>query len=315
MDIKNVTIIGAGTMGHGIGLTYALAGCRVTLQDMNVEIMDKAIARVTSDLATFAECGIINRDMIPKTLANITTTTDLKESVKNADFVTEAVTEKAEVKRAIFRDLDDFCPERTILASNTSSLVLGDFTDHCRRKDRLLITHWVNPPHIAPVVEVVRGQDTSAETVEIIYSFLKRAGKTPVIIRKGVPGLVHNRIQAAMIREVWALWEQGVASAEDIDLVVNGGFGLRLASNGPLATCDLGGLDVWYASMGYLFNKVSDAKEPPARLAEMVKAGDLGVKSGRGFFDYHDAAIDQSQSVKERDKLLISILKLRGDIG
>jgi len=311
-DIKNVVIIGIGTMGHGIGLTFALGGYHVTLQDRNEEILGRAIARVKNDLESFAECGIISREIIQVTLDSIATTTDLKKAAKDADFLTEAVTEDVEIKRALFSELDTHCPERTILASNTSSLTLRDFTYQCERRDKILITHWINPPHIAPVVEVVRCQETSAETMEVVCSLLERAGKTPVKIMREIPGLVHNRIQAGMIREVWALWEQGIASAQDIDIVVQGGFGLRLAANGPLATCDLGGLDVWYATEKKLLKEISDTHEPPERLADMVKAGDLGIKSGRGFFDYQDSTLGKEQ-IKKRDRLLISMLKARDE--
>ena len=311
-DIKKIAVIGAGTMGHGIGLTFALRGYHVTLQDRNEEILGRAISLVKNDLETFVECGIASRDVMQKTLANIATTTSLKEASKNADFATEAVTEDVEVKRAIFSELATCCPKRTILASNTSSLTLRDFTSQCERRDRILIVHWVNPPHIAPVVEVVHCEGTSVETVEVVCSLLERVGKKPVRITKEIPGLVHNRIQAGMIREVWALWEQGIASAQDIDLVVQGGFGLRLAANGPLATCDLGGLDIWYATEKQLFKEISDAHEPPERLGDMVKTGDLGVKRGKGFFDYQNSSSSKEQ-IKERDRILISLLKASGD--
>jgi 3-hydroxybutyryl-CoA dehydrogenase len=311
-DIKNIAVVGAGTMGYGIGLTFASKGYQVTLQDRDEEILGRAISRVKSDLETFVECGIASRDVIQITLANMATTTSLKEAVKDADFVTEAVTEDVEAKRAVFGELETYCTERTILASNTSSLILRDFTSQCRRRDRILIVHWVNPPHIAPVVEVVHCEGTSIETIGMVCSLLERAGKKPVRIMKEIPGLIHNRILAGMIREVWALWEQGIASAEDIDLVVQGGFGLRLAANGPLANCDLGGLDIWYATEKQLFKEISDAHEPPERLVNMVKAGELGIKSGRGFFDYQNSPLGKEQ-IKERDRILISMLKARGD--
>jgi len=311
-NIKNIAVVGAGTMGHGIGLAFALGSYHVTLQDRSEEILERGITQVKNDLETFAECGIISRDVIQRTLANIATTTDLKEAVKDADFVAEAVNEDVEIKKTVFSNLDMYCPERTILASNTSSLRLRDFTSQCKRKDKILIAHWVNPPHIAPVVEVVHCEGTSVETIEVVCSLLKRAGKTPVRITKEIPGLVHNRIQAGMIREVWTLWEQGIASAEDIDLVVQGGFGLRLAANGPLATCDLGGLDIWYATEQQLFREISDAHEPPERFGAMVKAGDLGVKTGKGFFNYQNSSFSKEQ-IKERDRMLINLLKARGD--
>ena len=314
-DIKNVAVVGAGTMGHGIGLTFALNGYHVILQDRNEEILGRAIAQVKNDLETFAECGIASRDVIQRTLSKIATTTHLREAVKDADFVTEAVTENVEVKRSIFTNLDAYCPEHTILASNTSSLTLRDFASQCKRQEKILICHWMNPPQILPAVEVAPGESTSAETMDVICALLKRVNKAPIRMKKEIPGLLHARVQMGLMREVWSVWQQGIASPEDIDLVVKGGFGLRLAVMGPLQMCDMGGLDIWYTAANQLFNVINDAPEPPAELKKLVEAGDLGVKTGKGFFDYEtdSSGKDQGKTVKERDRVLINLLKARGD--
>jgi len=304
-DIRNISVVGAGLMGHGIGLTYALGGYRVVLNDTREVILSNAISYIRNDLKTFAESGVISQDMIEETLSHLITTTDLRKAVKDADFVTEAVVEDVEVKRKIFSNLDIFCPKHTILASNTSSLLLRDFASQCKRKDKILITHWVNPPHIVPVVEVVRGEETSDETMELIYALLKKVKKVPVKILKELPGFIINRIQMAMFREVWSIWQQGIVSPEDIDLVVKGSFGFRLAAIGPLATCDLGGLDLWYGIADRLFKVINDAHEPPEALKRKVEAGELGVKTGKGFFNY-----TQDESIKARDKQFIQLLKL-----
>jgi len=312
-DIKNITVIGAGTMGHGIALTYALGGYNVTLQDINADILKKALANVRADLDTLVRYEVITRAQADSAIGNIKTETELKEAVKDADFVTEVVTEKVSVKQAIFSELDKYCPEHTILASNTSSLSTDQFTTQCQRRDKILLTHWINPPHITTIVEVVKCENTSQEAMDVICDLIKKVGKDPVRIMREIPGLVHNRIQMGMIREVWALWEEGIASAEDIDNVVKGGFGLRMASNGPLETCDLGGLDIWYATANSLFGDINDAHTPPERIKKMIEAGELGVKTGKGIFDYKDsaAAKDPAQNIKERDRILIGLLKLR----
>lgn len=311
-DIRNISVIGAGLMGHGIGLTYALGGYRVVLNDTREVILSNAISYIRNDLKTLAENGVISQDMIEETLSRLTTTTDLKKAAKDADFVTEAAVEDVEVKREIFSHLDVFCPEPTIFASNTSSLVLRDFTSQCRRKDRILITHWFNPPHIVPVVEVVRSEETSDETMELVYALLQKVKKLPVKILKEIPGFVVNRIQVGMFREVWSLWQQGIASPEDIDLAVKGSFGFRLAAIGPLATCDLGGLDLWYGIADRLFKVINDAHQPPEALKKKVEAGELGLKTGKGFFDYKTdySTKGQDESVKARDKKFIQLLKL-----
>jgi len=311
-DIKNISVIGAGTMGHGIGLTYALGGYKVVLNARRETTLSNALRQIRNDLSTFADSGLISQDMIEATLSRITTTNKLKEAVKEADFVTETVAEDVEVKRKVFSDLDVLCPEHTILASNTSTLVMSDFASQCKRKDKILLTHWMNPPHIVPAVEVVRGEETSSETIELIYALLKKVKKVPVKVLKEIPGLVINRIQAALVREVLSLWQQGVASPEDIDLAVKGSFGFRLAAIGPLETCDLGGLDIWHKVTHNLFKVISDVHEPPEEFDRMVEAGELGLKSGKGFFDYSVSYFDKGQDerVKARDKKFIQLLKL-----
>jgi len=304
-DIRKISVIGVGIMGHGIGLTYALGGYNVTLNARRETSLSNALKHIRYALGTFVEGGLISQDMLEATLSRITTTTHLEEAVKDADFVTEAVPDDTEVKTKLFGDLDVLCPEHTIFASNTATLTLQDFTAQCKRKDKVLTTHWINPPHIVPLVEIAHNEDTSDETVELIYALLKKVKKMPVKILKELPGLVHNRIQDAMIREVWSLWEQGIASPEDIDLIVKGGFGFRLAAIGPLETCDLGDVGGWYEDTSRLFKMISDAKEPPEALKRMVEAGELGLKSGKGFFNYATNYFDKGE-----DESVIQLLKL-----
>lgn len=309
--IKNISVIGAGIMGHGIGLTYALEGYQVTLMARRETTLSNALRQIKNDLLTFAESNLITEDRIEETLSRITTTTSLKTAAEKADFVTETVVEEAAVKKEIFTKLDNLCPKHTILASNTSTLVMRDFAAQCKRQDKILLTHWMNPPHIVPAVEIVPGELTSDEVVAVIYSLLKKVKKVPVRIRKEIPGLVINRVQAALIREVFSLWQQGVASAEDIDLAVKGSFGFRLAAIGPLETCDLGGLDIWY-KVTNLFKVISNDREPPPEFVKMVEAGNLGVKTGKGFFDYTVSYFEEGQDyhLKERDNKFIKLLKL-----
>ncbi len=311
-DIKKIGIVGAGTMGHGIGLVYALGGYPVTLSDMTDEILLNAMNHIRDTLETFAENELISQDMIEATLSRIATTTDLKEAVRDADFVTEAVREDIEVKKKLFHDLDRLCPGHTVLASNTSALLLRDIASQCRRRDKTVITHWVNPPHLVPLVEVVRGDDTSDETLELAYSLLKKVKKVPVKIKREIPGFILNRLQMAMMREVWSLWQQDIASAEDIDLVVKASLGFRWAAVGALEAADLGGLDTFYTVASRLFKLISDAHEPPEGLKKMVEAGQLGLKSGKGFFNYDVSYFEEGEarSVRARDKKHIQLLKL-----
>lgn len=307
-EVKNVSVVGAGLMGYGIGLSFALGGYSVVLTDINTSIIDNALNCIKVALDEFEGSGLITREVVEKTLSRISTTTDLGKGVRDADFVVEAVSEDTEVKRRLFSQLGSLCPQRTIIASNTSSLLLSDFSAGAGREDRVVITHWFNPPHIVPVVEVVRGSETSDETFDLTYTLLKKIRKVPVRVLKEIPGFLVNRIQAAMVREVWSLWEQGVASPEDIDLAVKGSFGFRLARIGPLLTADLGGLDLWYKAAGNLYKVIENSSTPPLLIKNKVEAGELGMKSGKGFFDYKQE--EWGEIVRKRDKEFLQLLKL-----
>ncbi|MFZ4439175.1 MAG: 3-hydroxyacyl-CoA dehydrogenase family protein [Syntrophales bacterium] len=306
-DVKNVSVIGAGIMGHGIAISYALGGYNVTLSDVNDEVLDKALNRIRKALETFAESALISGNMVDDTLLRIHTTSHLETAAQEADIVVEAVSEKLDLKRKLFARLDLLCPERTILASNTSSLLIGDIGVEVKRKDKILITHYFNPAHIVPVVEIARGVETSDETVDLLHGLLKKLKKVPIRINKEIPGLLINRIQNAIRREVWSLLEQGVASAEDIDDAVKGTFGFRLASIGPLLTYDLAGLDTACQVSRNLFPVICDSHEVPLFIKKKVEEGALGRKSGKGIFDYSEE--EWQEKVKQRDKEFLERLK------
>lgn len=307
-DIKKVSVIGAGIMGHGIGFTFALNGYKVTLQDVNEKILSKAMNNVKMASKIFVDGGLISPGMVEPTLSRIATTTDLEKAVKDADFITEAVVENAEVKTKVFHDLDVLCSKHAILASNTSALLPKEFDSQCSRKDKLLVTHWFNPPHIVPAIEVLGGEGTSEETLEVTCALLKKVKKIPVVLKKPLPGFLSTRLYLAMLRELWSLWEQGVASAEDLDLIVKGSFGFRLAAIGPMEQADLSGLDTQYTVGKNMFRVISSAQEPPEKLKKMVEAGQLGSKTGKGFFNYPGERADER--IRLRNEKFVQLLKL-----
>ncbi|MFW6116882.1 MAG: 3-hydroxyacyl-CoA dehydrogenase family protein [bacterium] len=306
-DVKNVAVVGAGIMGHGIAQTFALGGFDVTLNDMDQEVLENAFDRIRANLRSFVQEDIISPDDVEPALARIHLAPELAQAVKRADLVIEAVVEDIEAKRDVFKRLDSLCPPEAVLASNSSSLLISDFASGTNREDRVVLTHWFNPPHIVPTVEVIKGHKTSDETADLLYELLEKVGKQPVRILKEIPGYLVNRIQMAMLREVWSLWEQGVATAEDIDRAVKGSFGFRLASIGPLLTNDLGGNDTNYRVARYLLPLINSSQEPPDGLRKMVEAGDLGTKTGRGFFQHNQ---DEWQGIiAQRDREFLKRLK------
>ncbi|MCK9356195.1 MAG: 3-hydroxyacyl-CoA dehydrogenase family protein [Dehalococcoidia bacterium] len=306
-DVHSISVVGAGIMGHGIGQVFAMAGYDVCLTDVNADILQQALVRIRKNLDIFRDNGFITGKQSDAAMARVRTEVDLGKAVRNADVVVEAIKEDIELKRTMFNKLDALCPPRTVLASNSSSLLISDFASGTKRQDRVVLVHWYNPPHIVPAVEIIRGVKTSDETATLMYDLLKKAKKLPIRINKEMPGYMLNRIQLAVMREVWHLWQEGIASVEDIDLAVKGSLGFRYASIGPLLTSDLGGQDTFAAVAKYLFPQLSDAHVPPEPYLKMVEAGNLGMKTGKGFYEHTKEEWDAI--IEKRDREFLQRLK------
>ena len=309
LDAGRIAVVGAGIMGHGIAQAFAQKGYPVNLYDVDSGVLDKALQSIRSNLCTFVESGVANEAFIEETLSMIRPVTSLDYAVLDADFVVEAAPEDLELKRDLFNQMDAYTHDDAILASNTSMLPISQFGAGTSKRDKLIITHWFNPPHIVPVVEVVMGKETSKETFSFTFNLLKRIGKQPVKVLKEIPGFLINRIQTAMFREVLSLLEQGMASPEDLDLAVKASFGLRLGVMGVLETMDLAGLDLMLKGTDYLYKYLDNAIEPHSVLKEKVDHHHLGAKTGKGFFLYPPDEKQGTSAVKERDKKLLAILK------
>jgi 3-hydroxybutyryl-CoA dehydrogenase len=306
-QIRKIGVIGAGIMGHGIAQTFALGGYDVILSDISDEILQKAIQQIRSNVDTFVEFGITTPEAAKQALRKIKTTTDLKESAKEADFIVEALPEIMDLKKQFFKDVGRYCPLHTIITSNTSGLSLTEMVSEFRRKEQVVIAHWWNPPHIIPVVEIVKGKYTSDQTIDLVYQILTAIGKRPVRILKETLGFLGNRLQFALYREVLACLKEGIASAEDIDTTVKGSLGFRMPTIGPLETSDFGGLDTFLYITEYLFKDLDRSVDPPEILKEKVKQGKLGVKTGEGFFEYPPEK--KEERIKERDRQFLQRLK------
>jgi len=244
-EIRNVGVIGSGTMGFGIALNFALWGYPATMCDLSDEILAQSMKNVEKALLLFVEEELITPQWAGQALNRITTTPDLARMAANSDFISEAIVERSRDKRDLFNRLDQLCPPHTILASNTSGLVLSDFGAEVKRQDKLVLTHYFAPPHIVPGVEVAKGPGTSNETFNLTYNLMKRIKKVPIRVRKELPGYLLNRIQGAMAREALRLWAEGVASAEEIELGIIASFGFRMPHEGPFKHYDLAGLWKW----------------------------------------------------------------------
>lgn len=312
-DIRKAAIIGAGIMGHGIAQSLATAGYSVRITDVNKGALDTVLSRVERNLAAFVAAGMVAARDVPDILKRIRVAPSLEPAVEDADIVFEAAAEDPGIKRLLFNQLDAVCPERTILASNSSSLLISEFASETHRQDRCILTHWMNPPHIVPAVEVIPGHLTSELTYEVVCALLVKAGKTPIRVRKEIPGYLVNRIQMAMFREVWSLWGQGVASAEDLDAAIRGSFGFRLPNVGPLLASDLAGNETTYTIARRLLPLVDSSTAPDDAFRAMVEAGDYGMKTGRGFYSH--SAEEWNAIIEKRDQDLLRQLKCVSGAG
>lgn len=293
--MKNITIIGSGTMGNGIAHTFAQFGYQVNLVDINIDALGKAITTITKNLDRQVAKGTLTEQAKEATLANITTVTDLKAGVANADLIVEAATENLELKLKIFKDLDQFAKPEAILASNTSSISITQIASVTNRGDKVIGMHFMNPVPIMKLVEVIRGYSTSDETTAQVMELSKKLEKSPVEVND-YPGFVANRILMPMINEAIYTLHEGVAGVNEIDTVMKLGMAHPM---GPLQLADFIGLDVCLAILNVLHNGFGNPKYAPCPLlVNMVMAGKKGVKSGEGFYDYSNGVKEAKVAAK-----------------
>ena len=294
-DIKNICVIGAGLMGHGIAQIFAAKNYNVRLLDVKDELLSKAVENIRLNLSRMARKGVGLESEIETIISRVTTTTNMGEATSDAQLVIEAVIENLELKQRIFQDLDQLCPTETILATNTSVISITEIVAKAHRRDRIVGTHFWNPPYLIPLVEVVKGKETSEETVEITYDFLKNAGKHPVMVMKDVPGFIGNRLQHALWREAISIVENGIADQASVDEVIKKGFGIRLPVLGPLETADMVGLDMTLAIHDYILKYIDSSPSPSPLLREKVEKGELGFKTGQGFYTWSAEEAERSR--------------------
>ncbi len=291
-----IAIIGAGLMGHGIAQIFAINGHPVSLLDMTDELLAKALENVRANLTLLAKNGIGKQEDVDSAVARIKTTRDLREAISGASFVVEAVAEQLELKQKLFQEMDEICPQDTILATNTSVISITEIAAKAKGKKRIVGTHFWNPPYLIPLVEVVPGDETAPQTVDVTYDLLKSVGKHPVKVKKDVPGFVGNRLQHALWREAIAIVDQGIADAATVDAVIRNSFGLRLPVLAPLETADMVGLDLTLQIHNYILKHIDRSTEPASILKQKVEKGELGFKTGRGFQEWDQESIQRSRS-------------------
>lgn len=308
--IREIGIIGAGTMGHGIAESFAMYGYDVNLYDIHSIALDKAKSLMEQELEMMVEEGMLTLAELPAIIGRIHLSTDLKQTVEDRDYVIECAPENMELKKRLFKQLDELCPAKTILASNTSSLPLGEMMELIGedRKKRMMVNHMFNPAHLIPLVELSFFGNMPEEIYAEVEDLYLSINKQPVRIVKDVPGLVANRIMQGVAREVFSLIEQGVADAADIDRALKFGPAFRYATTGQLEVSDFGGLDIWCTVGDNLLKVMDNSQSANKLLRQKVSEGKLGVKSGEGFYRYNDDTV--SDIKKNFMKKLIRQLKV-----
>ncbi|RBP94457.1 3-hydroxybutyryl-CoA dehydrogenase [Cytobacillus firmus] len=305
--MERIAVLGCGTMGHSIALNAAWAGLSVKMQGISDTDLKQGWSNMLKKLDVMLDNGILSDSEAAQIQENIKMTVSVEEAVTDATFVIEAVPENIQLKIDLFKRLDALCSPDVILASNTSGLSPTEIASETVYPERTVVTHFWNPAHLIPLVEVVRGEKTGDEAVERSFQLLKEMKKKPIEVKKEIPGFVGNRLQYALFREAQYLLEEGIASKEDIDDAVTYGIGRRLPVSGPLMTADMGGLDVFSAISDYLFQHLSSAEESLPILKRLVEDQKLGDKSGEGYYKWDEAFSKQYNQKREAE--LIRFLK------
>jgi len=283
VEIKKIGVLGAGSMGSGIAQLSAQSGYEVVLSDVDLSYVEKALGSISAMLGKIVEKGKMTADQKDEIMGRIVSTTGV-EGFEDVDVVIEAVTENLQIKKDAFAKLDQVCKPEAFLTTNTSSMSITLIAAATKRPERVAGMHFFNPAPLMRLVEVIRGYNTSDETVEVISGVAVKMGKTPVVVKKDSPGFIVNRVVMAQFLEAIRLYEEGVASLEDIDTAVKLGLNYPM---GPFELQDFGGVDIGYHVANYFFEEFKDMRwNPPLALKELIRAGRLGRKTGAGWFDY-----------------------------
>ncbi|MEE8109479.1 MAG: 3-hydroxyacyl-CoA dehydrogenase NAD-binding domain-containing protein [bacterium] len=306
---QRVAVVGVGTMGHGIGQLFAHHGWESVLIARQRESLDRARKQIEKNLALLTRHGAGPKDGVETVLGRISSTTSLAEGLAGVDLVFEAIPESPEAKREVYREIGKAAPDEAVVASTTSGLDIYALAPDFPGLHRLIIAHFWNPPYLVPLVEVVLGPETGQETADTMMALLRGLGCAPVLLRKCIPGFIGVRLASALYRECVSLIQDGVTDARGIDAVMREGIALRFPILDPMQVPDFGGLDTFLLVWESMFPEISSAKKVPKVVPEKVGRGELGLKSGKGFYDY--TGHSREDLLRERDEKLLLWLKER----
>ena len=304
-DFKHISVAGAGTMGASLAQTFALFGYDVKVFDIYETALEKAKRLVDLNQETWIKQGIVTQTQSDDLKKKIVYTNDL-QALKNSDFLIEAILENLDIKHKFWKEVSALVRPDAILCSNTSGLSITAIAEAVEHPERFAGMHWMNPPHIIPLIEVIQAKLTSDETIQVVYDFALELKKKPVKV-KDAPSFVLNRIQQAILREALYIVQEGIATPEGVDDVMKYALGFRYAAFGPFEICDLGGLDIHNNISKYTFPDLCDAKEPFGLIKNCVDNNNLGVKTGKGFYDYSNGR--DAEVIRYRDTMFTKLAK------
>ncbi|UCF93081.1 MAG: 3-hydroxyacyl-CoA dehydrogenase family protein [Desulfobacterales bacterium] len=312
-DIQRVVVVGSGQMGPGIAYTLASVGCSVSIYARTPESVERGLQAYQAAVNLLVKSGCISAGAGSEAAARLSGTTELEDAVARADLVIESIAEDLKIKQELFARIEKACPSQTLLTSNTSGLPVTQLASVLRQPERFAVTHFWNPPHLMPLVEVVKGEKTAPLTIDTLVAVLQEAGKKPVVVLKDTPGQLGNRLFHALIREAIWIVQEGIAAVEDVDTAIKNGLGRRFPVYGALEHQDVAGLDTVLAIQSYMAKALCNETAAGRLLREKVAAGDLGVKSGRGFYDW--SRRDIGAVIEKRDAFLVEMLKAETAAG
>ena len=299
-NIKKIGVAGGGTMGSGIAQVLAQHDYDVVVTDIEQKFLDNTKRLILLNQKTLIKEGLLTEAQAEKTLERISFSTDIAVFAE-VDLIIEAIVEKLEIKQNYWKEVEAVASKDCIFATNTSGLSINAICTKLETKSRFIGMHWWNPPHIIPLIELIKNDETTPETVAVLEQLIEKIGKESVVVLKDVNGFIGNRLQFAVYREALKIVEEGVATIEDVDKAMKFGPGFRYPAIGPFETSDLGGLDIFYNISTYLFNDLSDTKEPTKLQQEKMDKNELGVKTGKGWYDYSDGKGDEAMERRDEN--------------
>lgn len=306
ISIKKIGVAGGGTMGSGIAQIFAHYGYEVAVTDIAEEFLENTKRIILLNQKTLINEGLLTEEEAEEALKRISFSTN-KDVFADADLIIEAIIEKMDIKQDYWKEVEKVAKEDCIFATNTSGLSVNGICSKLNNKKRFIGMHWWNPPHIIPLIELIKADETSEETINALEELVDAIGKESVVVLKDVNGFIGNRIQFAVYREALKIVEEGIATVEDVDKAMKYGPGFRYSVLGPFETADLGGLDTFYYISSYLFNELSDEKQPTKLQQQLMDNNSLGVKTGKGWYDYSEGK--GVEAMARRDKNFYKMLK------